>query len=114
MPVTPESKLRFETALNAATPVRMKAMFGGYGIYQDEALFALIDDDRLYFKVDDISATEYEAAGCGPWVMYDGKANMKYREVPDAALTDPKKLKGLIDHAVKVAIATAKPKKAKK
>ena len=31
-------------------PVSAKAMFGGYGIYIDELMFALVADDVLFFK----------------------------------------------------------------
>ena len=33
--------------------IRARNMFGGVGIYSGELFFALIDDDTLYFKVDD-------------------------------------------------------------
>ena len=32
--------------------VRARAMFGGFGIYQQDTIFAIIADDRLYFKAD--------------------------------------------------------------
>ena len=32
--------------------VRARAMFGGYGIYRGEIMFAIITDDRMYFKAD--------------------------------------------------------------
>ena len=89
----------------------MKAMFGGFGIYLDEALFGLIDDDRIYFKVDQSNLPDYDAAGAGPWVMHDGKPNLKYREVPGAVLNNPAELRAWIERAAAVARANAKPKK---
>lgn len=89
----------------------MKAMFGGFGIYLDEALFGLIDDDRIYFKVDQSNLADYDAVGAGPWVMYDGKPNLKYREVPGAVLNNPAELRVWIERAAAVARANAKPKK---
>ncbi len=111
MPVTPEARQKFEKSLTAAAEIRMKAMFGGFGIYLDEALFGLIDDDRIYFKVDQSNLPDYDAAGAGPWVMHDGKPNLKYREVPGAVLNNPAELRAWIELAAAVARANAKPKK---
>ncbi len=41
--------------LGRVTPVTGKSMFGGVGIYAQGLFFALIAEDRLYFKVDDAS-----------------------------------------------------------
>ena len=30
--------------------LRVRAMFGGHGVYRDDCIFAIIADDRLYFK----------------------------------------------------------------
>jgi hypothetical protein len=39
--------------LGRVSPVTGKSMFGGVGLYADGLFFALIAEDRLYFKVDD-------------------------------------------------------------
>ena len=39
--------------------LRVRAMFGGYGVYQDDCIFAIIADDRLYFKTDPITRAEF-------------------------------------------------------
>ena len=36
-----------------------RRMFGGLGLYSGEWFFALIDDDVLYFKVDDTNREDY-------------------------------------------------------
>ena len=51
--------------------VRANRMFGGYGIYQRDLMFALIASDRLYMKVDEILQAEYESMGCEPF-SYEG------------------------------------------
>ena len=33
--------------------VSSRRMFGAVGLYRDDVFFAIIDDDTLYFKVDD-------------------------------------------------------------
>jgi len=49
--------------------VRIRAMFGGYGVYLDDLMFALIADDELYFKVDAESVERFREAGCEPFVF---------------------------------------------
>ena len=47
--------------------LRSKRMFGGVGVYSGELFFALLDDDRLYLKVDDQTRGAFEARGLGPF-----------------------------------------------
>ena len=70
--------------------VRVRAMFGGWGIYHDSRMFALIADEELYFKVDAKSEAEFEAAGSAPFI-YEGKGKavrMSYWRCPDGAVDD--------------------------
>jgi DNA transformation protein len=72
-------------------PVQIKPMFGGGGVYLHGAMFGLIVDDRLYFKVDDQTQAHFEAVGSQPFVfqMKDGKsASMRYWHLPDQAQDD--------------------------
>ena len=43
--------------------VHSRAMFGGHGVYCGEFFFALIANNELFFKVDDVSRSEFERAG---------------------------------------------------
>ena len=71
--------------------VRARAMFGAWGLYHDDKMFALIDDDELYFKADDQTVAAFEAAGSTPFVYESkGKAmRMSYWRCPEAAMDDP-------------------------
>jgi DNA transformation protein len=65
-----------------------RRMFGGYGVYGDGLMFALVFDGRLYLKVDDLNKPEFVAAGCEPFV-YEGQEKpieVSYWTVPEAAL----------------------------
>jgi len=64
--------------------LRIRAMFGGYGIYQDDCMFALIADDRLYFKADATTRAEFEAKGLSPFTyVARGKSmTVQYFEAP--------------------------------
>ena len=60
-----------------------KAMFGGIGVFCDDAMFALITrDGDLYFKTDDTNRPMHEQAGLPRF----GK--MPYHQPPADALTD--------------------------
>ena len=43
--------------------VSSRAMFGGYGIFHYDKMFALIAGSRLYFKVGDSNIGSFERAG---------------------------------------------------
>ena len=56
-----------EQLARATTGVRARNMFGGVGIYSSDLFFALIDEDTVYFKVDDTTRPDFEARGMGPF-----------------------------------------------
>ena len=47
--------------------ITSKNMFGGVGLYADGYYFALMAEDRLYFKVDDSNRPDFEAAAMEPF-----------------------------------------------
>ncbi len=49
--------------------VRARRLFGGFGIYADDIMVALIADERLYLKTDADTQPAFAAAGCGPFVF---------------------------------------------
>jgi DNA transformation protein len=70
--------------------VSARRMFGGWGIYKDGVMFALIAYDTLYFKVDDGNRQAYEAASL-PHFTYTDKGKpirMPYREAPPEGFDD--------------------------
>ena len=40
--------------------ITSRAMFGGWGLYQDGVIFGIIADGELYFKVDDTNRAGFE------------------------------------------------------
>jgi DNA transformation protein and related proteins len=84
--------------------IRARNMFGGVGIYGKEFFFALIDDDTLYFKVDESNRPDYEARGMGPFQPYgeDGET-MGYYRVPEDLLEDAEVLGQWAEKAIDVA-----------
>ena len=72
--------------------IRIKRMFGGAGIYAHDIMFALIADDTIYLKADDVLKEALISEGSEPFrfKMKDGKvAEMKYYRLPDGAADDP-------------------------
>ena len=70
--------------------VRARRMFGGFGIYKDGAMFALIAHDQLYLRVDEGNRAAYEGADL-PHFTHSGKGKsirMPYREAPSEGFDD--------------------------
>ncbi|MEM6821127.1 MAG: TfoX/Sxy family protein [Verrucomicrobiota bacterium] len=103
----------------AADPLYARKMFGGYGIYLGEAMFALVAYGTAYFKVDSETIGDFEAAGCEPFYFEkNGKEiRMTFWTLPDTAwdteeLYRPWVLRAC--DAARRALAKRKPKKRKK
>lgn len=89
--------------------LQSRRMFGGIGLYCDERFFALIDDDVLYFKVDDSNRADYTARGCRAFQPFEGVVSMNYYRVPEEVLEDPDDVRGWARKAVAVAAAKKTP-----
>jgi DNA transformation protein len=81
---------RMAAQLAPLGPVRARGMFGGYGVYLDDLMFALIAWDRLFFKVDDQTKPTFVDAGGQPFVYDQGgqAVTMSYWEPPKGAFKD--------------------------
>ena len=90
-----------------------KSMFGGVGIYAQGLFFALIAEDRLYFKVDDVTRPGFERRGMEPFRPFGEDSAMGYYEVPADVVEDAIQLAPWIHKAIAVA-AEAKRSKAKR
>lgn len=113
MPVTPTFRAFVLEQLKRVAPaIRDRAMFGGVGIYSGDAFFALVDDDTLYFKVDDTNRPDFEARRMEPFRPFgpDGES-MQYYEVPADLLEDLETLATWAEQAIAVALRarTRKP-----
>jgi DNA transformation protein len=78
-------------------PVEVKRMFGGAGVWAGGAMFALIDEGRIYLKTDDgVLRSDLIAAGAVCWIYTERKGpkagapqQTSYWSLPDSALDDP-------------------------
>ncbi len=98
-------------------PIHLKRMFGGAGIYLDDAMFALIVDETLFMKADPDLAARYAEAGSTPFV-YDTKGGPRtihgMMRLPDAALDDPEEALAWARRSLVPAEAAAAEKRAAK
>lgn len=75
--------------------ITTRRMFGGVGIYRYGVMFALVVDERLYFKVDEANKPDYQTAGSVPFTYDKHDKNgdkklvaMSYWELPAHVLED--------------------------
>lgn len=94
----------------------VRAMFGGYGIYQAGLMFALIAEDQLYFKVDDSNRAQYQEQGSQPFTYENGKKQVKmnYWLVPEDLFDQPQILANWVAQSVQIARSAKHPKKSKR
>ncbi len=74
--------------LGAAGRVTARRMFGGYGLYCDGVMFALIAEDVLYLKADDVNRPELERVGSAAFT-YEARGRrtiIAYWRAPDEAM----------------------------
>jgi DNA transformation protein and related proteins len=106
-----------QLTVSALGSVRSRRMFGGIGLYCDDVFFGLIDDDIVYFKVDDSNRDDYTSRGCEafrPLADDPDAVSMSYFRVPEDVLEDSDVLKGWARKSVVIAAASAARKAAKK
>jgi len=117
VPVSPEFRDFVLEQLEAFEPVSHRAMFGGYGLYARQVLFALLDDDVMYLRTDEAGRTAFESAGSRPFAPIPGaKPMLGYWETPAEVLEDRELLAewSARAHAVAMAAKAAKARKTRK
>jgi DNA transformation protein len=72
-------------------PVSTRRMFGGHGIYHEGLMFAIVMDQRLYLKADDVNRPDFEALGLAPftYTMKGRDVALSYWAAPDAIFDQP-------------------------
>jgi DNA transformation protein and related proteins len=115
MAVTPSYKAYVLEQLTGPGPVSARAMFGGVGLYCQGLFFALIDNDTVYLKVDDVTRGDFERLGSGAFRPYgDESPTMQYYELPAEILEDREAARPWVARALEVARRAAARKAAGK
>jgi DNA transformation protein len=94
-------------------PIRAKRMFGGYGIYRDDLIFALVVDDVLYLKTDAAMAAELAARKLRPfeYTKQGKRRQISYYTAPAEVFDDPDEAKRWAAKAYAVALSAKGRKK---
>ena len=100
--------------LGRVVPVTAKSMFGGVGLYSEGLFFALIAEDRLYFKVDDSTRPDFERLGREPFRPFGEDQAMGYYEVPADVLEDLEQLGPWTRRAIDVAVKAKRKRPGKR
>lgn len=82
-----------------------RAIFGGYGLYQDGAFFGIIYKGRLYFKTDATTVKLYIEKGTKPFRPNTKQTLKTYYEVPVEIIEDSDLLAEWSKKAIRVSAA---------
>lgn len=88
------------------SPLSVRKMFGGAGLYYEGTIFALIAFEEIFFKASGAFADTLAAKGSTPFV-YEGKGKpvtMSYWRLPESALDDPEEAVALARHALEALV----------
>jgi DNA transformation protein len=83
--------------------ITSRAMFGGWAVYRNGAIFAIIFDGEVYFKIGDRNRQEFEGIKSHPFVYAKDKGTpivTAYWLVPEEVLEDRERLCALVDNSV--------------
>jgi DNA transformation protein and related proteins len=82
-----------EDMFASLSPITIKRMFGGKGIYHAGEIFAIEIDGAVLLKADAETKHEFEAAGAVQWVYQSNRSlkpvAMPYWSIPEDAYDDP-------------------------
>ena len=80
-------------SMSHVAPVSFRRIFNGYGIYHHGVQFAIVINDRLYFRADDFSRSLYIAKQMTPFLpstIENSESN--FFQLPDEVLAHPAEL----------------------
>jgi DNA transformation protein len=78
-----------------------RAMFGGYGLYQDDIFFGILYKGRLYFKTDETTVASYKKLGMKVFRPNAKQTLKNYYEVPVDILEDHDQLTDWAQKAIR-------------
>jgi DNA transformation protein len=93
--------------MDGVEELNARSMFGGYGIFQDDKMFAIVANDTLYLKADNRNRMDFERAGMEPFRPYKDQSRViSYYELPADLLENPEAFAPWMGKA----LAAAKPR----
>ena len=99
--------------LSICENITSRKMFGGYGIYRNGIIFAIIIDNELYFKVDESNIDEYKNLNSEPFTFNSKgkKISMSYWKLPEEVMEDEDLLLKFMDLSYEASIQKKKQSK---
>ena len=69
-------------------------MFGGHGVYLDGLMFAMVSNDVLYLKSDEMNRVEFEQAGCEifDYIRNGKRVALNFFRAPADAMESPEQM----------------------
>jgi len=103
------SKIYLEYVLDLLShcdSITSRAMFGGYGIYKNGIIFAIIAHDELYFKVDQSNIELYKNHGSEAFTFETkGRVSkMSYWKVPLLVMEDETQLMEWVNQSYNISL----------
>jgi len=105
---------RFDDLFAPFGKIVVRRMFGGEGLFRDGLMFAIVHEDKLYFKTSEESRQAFIAEGAGPLFYKFKNAEgvlTSYYELPDRLYDDPDELAEWARAAFAVALQSPTAKK---
>lgn len=70
--------------------VTSRRMFGGHGLYHEGLMFAIVMNQQLYLKADDLNRPDFEALGLTPFTypMKGREVALSYWSAPEVIFDD--------------------------
>lgn len=92
--------------------ITSRYMFGGWCLYCDGTVFALIADGSVFLKGDAANIPRFEARGLPAFRPFpDQELTMKYFQAPPEIFEDPDAMKEWCGSAIAAGRRSAKPRK---
>ena len=94
--------------------VTARRMFGGHGVYLDGRMFAIVLNDTLYLKADEMNRIEFEQAGCAlfSYARKGRLASLNFYCAPEDAMESPARMLPWARTAYAAALRTNAKKRA--
>ena len=106
-----------EEALAPMGQATMRKMMGGATLYLDGTVFAILDEEEIWFKSDAQGDAVWDAEGCERFTysFADGRTgSMNYRRAPLDVYDDPEAMQRWARVAIEAGLRAAAAKKPKR
>ncbi|MBN2364867.1 MAG: TfoX family protein [Calditrichaeota bacterium] len=96
--------------MSDAEEIRVRKMFGGYGIFIREAMIGLVSENILYLKADNQSSKKFEERGLRPFTYFrkGRKVKLSYYQAPEETLEDREAMQKWMHLAYEAALRSAR------